>query len=69
MSNERTEAVQAVVDRMTSWHDTATEGRIEQELRDALGKTDVDLDDDEIARLVEAIEGSEGQVSVSEVLG
>jgi hypothetical protein len=69
MSNERTEAVQAVVDRMTSWHDTATEGTIEQELRDALSKTDVDLDDDEITRLAEAIEGSEGQVSVSEVLG
>ncbi len=69
MSNERTEAIQAVVDRMTSYQDGAPEGTVEKELREALTETDVDLTDDEIATLAAAIESGEGQVSVAEVLG
>lgn len=69
MSNERNQAVQAVVDRMTSYQDGATEGTVEKELREALGETDVDLSDEQISTLVDAIENSEGKVSVSETLG
>ena len=69
MSNERTQAVQAVVDRMTSYQDGAPEGTVEKELRHALTETDVDLTDQEVAALVEAVESGEGRVSVSEVLG
>lgn len=68
MSNERNEAVQAVVDRMTSYQDGAPEGTVDRELRAALGETDVDLTDAEITALVKAIEDGEGTVSVSEVL-
>lgn len=69
MSNERNEVVQAVVDRMTSYQDGATEGTVETELRAALGETDVDLTDDQVNMLVKAIEDGEGTVSVPEVLG
>ena len=69
MSNERNEVVQAVVDRMTSYQDGATEGTVEKELRAALGETDVELTDDQVTALVKAIEDGEGTVSVSEVLG
>ncbi len=69
MSNERTEVVQAVVDRMTSYQDAATEGTVEKELREALGETDVDLSDDDVSALVDAIEKGEGKVDVGDVLG
>ncbi|MEN8674433.1 hypothetical protein [Nocardioides sp.] len=68
MSNERTEAVQAVVDRMTSYQDGAPEGTVEKELREALGETDVSLTDDEIVTLATAIEHGEGKISVATVL-
>ncbi len=68
MSTERTEAVQAVVDRLTSYQDTATEGTVEKELRAALGETDIDLSDDEIGRLVVAIQTTDGPVDAAEVL-
>ena len=69
MSNERTEAIQAVVDRMTSYQDGAPEGTVEKELRKALAETDVDLTDDEVSTLAGAIESGEGTVSVADVLG
>jgi len=69
MSNERTEAVQAVVDRMTSYQDGAPEGTVEKELREALGETDVSLTDDEVVAVAAAIEDGEGKVSVATVLG
>ena len=69
MSNERTQAVQAVVDRMTSYQDGAPEGTVDKELRKALSETDVTLTDQEIADLVTAIESGEGTVSVADVLG
>jgi uncharacterized protein YpuA (DUF1002 family) len=68
MSIERTEAVQAVVDRLTSYQESATEDTVEKELRDALTETDVDLTDDEITRLVDAIEKTDGPVDAAEVL-
>ncbi|MBU1803123.1 MAG: hypothetical protein KKA97_13015 [Actinobacteria bacterium] len=69
MSTERTEAVQAVVDRMTSYQDGAPEGTVEKELREALGETDVSLTDHEIEALATAIEDGEGKVSVAAVIG
>ncbi|MGA8848178.1 MAG: hypothetical protein WB471_16305 [Nocardioides sp.] len=68
MSNERIQAVQAVVDRITSYQDGATEGTVEKELRKALTETDVELSDAEVAALVEAVEAGEGTVSVADVL-
>lgn len=68
MSNERTQVIQAVVDRMTSYQDGAPEGTVEKELRAALAETDVEASDADVAALVSAIEAGEGKVAVDEIL-
>lgn len=68
MDNEKLEAVQAVVDRVTSWQDGATEGTVAEELRKGAGEVGVELADDDIARLADAIESRHGAVRASEVL-
>ena len=68
MSDERTEAIQAVVDRVTSWQDGAPEGTVENELRKGFGEAGVDVTDDDVRTLAEAIEDRHGAVSVEEVL-
>ncbi|GAA4692880.1 hypothetical protein [Nocardioides nanhaiensis] len=65
---EEIEALQAVVDRVSSYQDGAPEGTVEKELRSALGETDVSLDEKEITALAEAIEAEHGAVQVSEIL-
>lgn len=65
---ERLEAIQAVVDRVTSWQDGATEGTVEAELRRGAGEVGVDLTDDEVRRLADVIEDRHGAVSAAEVL-
>ena len=69
MTDERTEAIQAVVDRVTSWQDGATEGTVPDELRRGADKVGVDLTEDEITRLADVIEDRHAAVSVAEVLG
>ena len=68
MTDERTEAIQAVVDRVTSWQDGAPEGTVHDELRKGLGMAGVDVDPDDVRRLADAIEERHGAVSVEEVL-
>jgi hypothetical protein len=68
MTDEKLEAVQAVVDRVSSWQDGATEGTVADELRKGATEVGVDLSDDEIARLADAIESEHGAVSAAEVL-
>lgn len=68
MSDERTEAIQAVVDRVTSWQDGAPEGTVEEELRKGFGEAGVDVPDDDVRTLAEAIEDRHGAVSVEDVL-
>ncbi|WP_193609520.1 hypothetical protein [Nocardioides lijunqiniae] len=68
MENEKLEAVQAVVDRVTSWQDGATEGTVAEELRKGAGEVGVDLSDDDVTRLADAIESRHGAVRASEVL-
>ena len=67
-SNEKLEAVQAVVDRVSSWQETATEGTVAEELRKGASEVGVDLNDDEIARLTDAIENQQGNVDAASVL-
>lgn len=69
MTEEKLEAIQAVVDRVTSWQDGATEGTVEQELRDGFAETGVDVPADDVTRLAEAIQDRHGAVSAAEVLG
>ena len=68
MSDERIEAIQAVVDRVSSWQDGATEGTVETELRKGFSEAGVEVSDDDLTKLAEAIEGEHGNVSASEVL-
>jgi hypothetical protein len=66
---DRLTAIQAVVDRVTSWQDGATEGTVESELRKGFGQAGVDVPDDDVTRLADAIEGEHGAVSAAEILG
>jgi len=68
MSDERTEAIQAVVDRVTSWQDGATEGTVEAELRKGFSAAGVEVSDDDARTLAEAIEDRHGAVKVEEIL-
>ena len=65
---ERLEAVQAVVDRVTSWQDGATEGTVAEELRKGASEVGIDLSEDEGTRLADAIEDRHGAVSAADVL-
>jgi hypothetical protein len=68
-SNEELEAVQNVVDRVTSWQDGATEGTVESELRRGLDEAGVSLADDEVTSLASAIEDEHAAIDAAEVLG
>jgi hypothetical protein len=69
MTDDRTETVQAVVDRVSSYQDGATEGTIADELRRGLDEAGVDIPDDQVQKLADAIEEAKGEVFVSDVLG
>ncbi len=61
--------MQAVVQRVVSYQDGATEGTTERELRSAFEATDVDPTEDEITRLVQAIEADPASADAATVLG
>jgi hypothetical protein len=67
-SSERLEAIQAVVDRVTSWQDGAPEGTVEHELRDGFGEAGVDVSEDEVKKLADAIQSEHGRVTAADVL-
>jgi hypothetical protein len=66
--DDRTTALQAVVDRVGSWQDGATEGTVAAELREGIAEAGLTASDDEVARLADAIQGQHGRVSVAETL-
>ena len=68
-SSAEAEAIQAVIDRVTSWQDGATEGTVEDELRKGLDEAGVDLADDDVRTLASAIEDRHGSIDAAEVLG
>ncbi len=68
-SSEKHEAMQAVVDRVSSYQDGATEGTTEKELRAAFAETDLEVTEAQIRALTEAIEQDPGAVHVASVLG
>ena len=68
MSNESHEAIQAVVDRVTSYQDGAPEGTVEEELRSGFQEAGVEVADEDVTRLAAAIEARHGAVSVQDVL-
>ena len=68
-SPDKLEAIQAVVDRVTSWQDGATEGTVEAELRKGFDEAGVEVSDAHVTALGEAIEARHGAVSAADVLG
>jgi hypothetical protein len=68
MSNETHEAIQAVVDRVTSYQDGAPEGTVADELRSGFREAGVDVAEQDVANLAAAIETRHGAVSVEDVL-
>lgn len=71
-SDEKMEALQGVVDRVSSYQEAAPEGTVEKELREALSVTDLEVSDGQIVALAEAIEARDkttDTVDVQEVLG
>ncbi|MGZ4475442.1 MAG: hypothetical protein ACXVWW_07025 [Nocardioides sp.] len=68
-SDEQLEAIQAVVDRVTSWQDGATEGTVVEELRRGLDEVGVQVGESDVARLADAIEARHGAISAAQILG
>jgi hypothetical protein len=69
MDNDRLEAIQTVVDRVTSWQDGAPEGTVAEELRRGFTEVGVEVQDAEVTRLADAIQTAEGAIDAASVLG
>lgn len=61
-------AIQAVVDRVSSYQDTAAEGTLDSELRKGLDEAGLQLTDHQVAALVAAIEADAGEADAEEAL-
>lgn len=68
LSTEKLEAIQAVVDRVSSWQDGATEGTVADELRRGFSETGIDVSDADLRALADAIEQQHGAVLAADVL-
>jgi hypothetical protein len=68
-TDDKPETVQPVGDRVSSYQDGATEGTIADELRRGLDEAGVQLPDDQVRQLADAIEEANGEVFVTDVLG
>jgi hypothetical protein len=68
-SSEELEAIQNVVDRVTSYQDGAPPGTVESELLDALAEAGLQVNDDDLKALVAAIDEDPGDVRAAAVLG
>ncbi|MEJ7636059.1 hypothetical protein [Aeromicrobium sp.] len=65
----RTEAIQAVVDRVSAYQDGAPEGTVNAELTKGFDEAGVEVSADELDRLAQAIEAQDGDVDAGAVLG
>ena len=63
------EAIQGVVDRVSSYQDGATEVIVEEELRKGFDEVAVEVEPDDVTKLAEAINEEQGEISVAQVLG
>lgn len=69
LTDDQLTAIQNVVDRVANYQDGAPEGTVVEELRKGLDEAGVTLDVDQVDRLAQAIDGADGDVSASDVLG
>lgn len=68
-SSDELEAIQAVIDRVSSYQDGAPEGTVKRELGDGLAEAGLDVNAEDIARLAAAIEDEHGKINAGSVLG
>jgi hypothetical protein len=68
-SDEELEAIQVVVDRVTSYQDGAPEGTVERELGDGLAEAGLQVSDEDVTRLATAIQDEHGAVDATSILG
>lgn len=66
--NPELEAIQVVVDRVSSWQDGAPEETIVEELRKGFDEVAVEVEPDDVAKLADAIQNETGDIDVAEVL-
>lgn len=64
----KVEAVQAVVDRITSWQDGATEETVRSELRQALAEADLDVPDSFVEAVVTRVRDNTEHFDVEPLL-
>jgi hypothetical protein len=64
----RVQVLKAVVDRVTSWQDGATDETVRKELDDALADSDVEVDAETRDRIVARITGGGDHFDVTDVL-
>lgn len=62
------EAIQAVVDRVSSYQDGAPDGTVEDELRKGFAEAEVDVSPEQVRTLASAIDAHDGDVLAGEVL-
>lgn len=67
--SEQIEAIQNVVDRVSSYQDGAVERVVEEELRKGFDEVAVEVDPADVTKLADAIEADDGDVSAADVLG
>jgi hypothetical protein len=68
-STEQLEAIQVVVDRVSSYQDGAPEGTVAHELGDGFAEAGLQVSDDDLSRLASAIEAEHGAVDARSILG
>lgn len=69
-TSEELEAIQAVVDRVSSYQESAPDGTVEKELRDAFDEAGIDLEPAEITTIADAIEAEDDDaVDAAALLG
>ena len=67
LTSEQVTAVQAVVDRVNSYQESAPEGTVEANLREGLAGAGVQLSDDQVSALTHEIEAN-GSADAGQVL-
>jgi hypothetical protein len=67
--SEQIEAIQNVVDRVSSYQDGATDRVVVEELRKGFDEIAVEVQPDDVTKIADAIEADDGDVSAQELLG
>ncbi|MDT9591446.1 hypothetical protein RDV89_00105 [Nocardioides zeae] len=67
-TNIEIETIQAVVDRVSSWQDGATEGTVETELANGFTEAGIEVAAEDRAALASAIQDEHGEIDAASVL-